>query len=70
MDAIHFYCLESFPQCITDISQVYFPSVNVRKSCKYIHFAAKSGLSRVDKLLRTCVLNRQSAIILNQICIL
>ncbi len=32
-----------FPQCITDTSQVYFSSVNVRKSCKYIHFAVRSG---------------------------
>ncbi len=32
-----------FPQCITDMSQVYFPSVNVRKSCKYIHLAVRSG---------------------------
>ncbi len=32
-----------FPQCITDMSQVYFSSVNVRKSCKYIHFAVRDG---------------------------
>ncbi len=32
-----------FFQCITDISRVYFSSVNVRKSCKYIHFAVRSG---------------------------
>ncbi len=25
-----------FPQCITDTSQVYSSSVDVRKSCKYI----------------------------------
>ncbi len=38
-----------FPQCITDMSRVYFSSVNVRKSCKYIHFAVRSGLTRVDE---------------------
>ncbi len=32
-----------FPQCITDMSQVYFSSVNVRKTCKHIHFAVRSG---------------------------
>ncbi len=32
-----------FPQCITDKLRVYFLSVNVRKSCKYIHFAVRSG---------------------------
>ncbi len=32
-----------FPQCITDTSQVNFSSVNVRKPCKYIHFAVRSG---------------------------
>ncbi len=31
-----------FPQCITDTSQVYFSSVNVRQLCKYIHFAVRS----------------------------
>ncbi len=32
-----------FPQGITDKSQVYiFLSVNVRKSCKHIHFAVRS----------------------------
>ncbi len=38
-----------FPQCITDMSRVYFSSVNVRKSCKYINFAVKNGLKRVDE---------------------
>ncbi len=33
----------SFPQCVTDMSQVYFSSVNVRKSCKHIYFAVRSG---------------------------
>ncbi len=47
-----------FPQCITDMSRVYFSSVNVRKSCKYIHFAVRSGLTRVDE--RYCALNRRS----------
>ncbi len=32
-----------FPQSITDMSQVYSPSANVRKSCKYFHFAVRSG---------------------------
>ncbi len=32
-----------FPQCITDMSQVYFSSINVRKSLKHIHFAVVSG---------------------------
>ncbi len=37
-----------FPQCITDMSRVYFSSVHFRKSCKYIHFAVRSGLMQVD----------------------
>ncbi len=45
-----------FPQCITDMSRVYFSSVNVRKSCKYIHFAVRSGLTRVDE--RYCALKQ------------
>ncbi len=28
-----------FPKCITYISQVYSPSVNGRKPCKYFNFA-------------------------------
>ncbi len=32
-----------FPQCITDMLQVHFSSVNVRKSYKYIHFGVRSG---------------------------
>ncbi len=35
-----------FPQCIADMSQVYFSSVNVRKSGKYIHFAVRSGRAK------------------------
>ncbi len=31
-----------FPKCITYISQVYSPSVNVRKPWKYFHFALRS----------------------------
>ncbi len=33
-----------FPQCITDMSQVYSSSLNVRKSCKYIILL--SGVTR------------------------
>ncbi len=40
-----------FPQCITDMTRVYFPSVNVRKPCKYIYFAVRSGFTWVDELL-------------------
>ncbi len=32
-----------FPQCITDMSQVYFSSVNVRKLCKHIYFTVRRG---------------------------
>ncbi len=42
VNAFETFC---FPQCITDMSQVYFSSVNVRKSCKYINFAVRSGLT-------------------------
>ncbi len=41
-----------FPQCITDMLRVYFESVDVKESCKYIYFAVRSGLTRVDELLR------------------
>ncbi len=41
-----------FPQYITDMSQVYCSSVNVRKSCIYIHFAVRSGLAQVVDLLQ------------------
>ncbi len=37
------------PQCMIDMSQEYFSSANVWKSCKYIHFAVRSGLMRVDE---------------------
>ncbi len=53
-----------FPQCITDMSRLYFPSVNVRKSCKYIHFAVMSGRAAA------CIRAKIGAIILSQICIL
>ncbi len=54
-----------FPQCITNMSQVYFLSVHVRKSCKYINFAVRSTFTQVDELLCACALNRRSAIILS-----
>ncbi len=50
-----------FPQCITDMSRVYFSSVDLRKSCKYIHFAVRSGLTRVDEQLCACALNRYNS---------
>ncbi len=34
------------------MSRVYFSSVNIRKSCKYIQFTVRGGLTRVDELLR------------------
>ncbi len=46
------------PQCITDMSRVYFLSVNIRKSCKYVHLAVGSG--RVTQEQRA--LNRPSVI--------
>ncbi len=53
--SVLFNALETlcFPHCITDMSQVYFSSVNVRKLCKYINFAVRRGLMRVDQL-RMC----------------
>ncbi len=36
-----FWAMCSFLKCITYISQVYSPSVNVRKSWKYFHFAVR-----------------------------
>ncbi len=33
--------LRRFPQRITDMSRVYFSSVNVIKSCKYINFVCQ-----------------------------
>ncbi len=33
----------SFPECITYISQVYSPSVNVRKPWKYVNVAVRSS---------------------------
>ncbi len=69
-------CFElcSFPKCITYISQVYSPSVNVRKPWKYLHFAAdvhevllcdspinfRLGSERAPPC--ACAPNRQSAI--------
>ncbi len=38
-----FCAMCSFPKCITYISQVYSPSVNVRKPWKYVHFAIRSA---------------------------
>ncbi len=38
-----FYTL-CFPQCITEMSRLYFSSVTVRKSCKYIYFLSGVGL--------------------------
>ncbi len=35
----------SFSKCITYISQVYSPSVNVRKPWKYFHFAVRRALA-------------------------
>ncbi len=42
-----------FPQYITDMSRVYFSSVNARKSCKYIHFAVRSGLVSASDVMPT-----------------
>ncbi len=33
-----------FPQCITDMPQIYCLSVNVIKSCKYINLLSGVGL--------------------------
>ncbi len=33
----------SFPECITYISQVHSPSVNVRKPWKYVNVAVRSS---------------------------
>ncbi len=38
-----FWAMCSFPKCRTYISQVYSPSVNVRKPWKYVHFAVRSA---------------------------
>ncbi len=35
-----------FPQCITDMARIYCSSLNVKKSCKFIHFAVRSGRGR------------------------
>ncbi len=43
------------------MSRVYFSSVNVRKSCKYINFAVRSGLTRVDELLRATQTERNNS---------
>ncbi len=33
----------SYPKCVTYISQVYSPSINVRKPWKYVNFAVRSA---------------------------
>ncbi len=60
-----FYVFETlcFPQCITDMSQLYSSSVNVRKLCKYIHFTVRSG-----RRLRS--LHTESEIFVQNLCTL
>ncbi len=52
-----------FPHCITETSQVYF--LNVRNSCKYIHFAVRSGRGMLEQ--RETAEQNNSAIIMNKI---
>ncbi len=52
-NAVETFC---FPRCVTGMSRVYFSSENVRKSCKYINFAARSGLKQVDEFIMTTIL--------------
>ncbi len=55
-----------FPQCITDMSLVYFSSVNVRKSCKYINFAVRDGRG-LDERTSTVVRMRTTQMEQNRI---
>ncbi len=49
------------PRCITDMSQVYFSSVKVRKSCKYIHSAVGEAYVNERSLLRTKQMERNNS---------